>query len=683
MKNYIMILTIIAFFAAMVFSVTGCGDDSTDTNTNTVSGGAHPYRILSIGASFTRDAMTYMRDILIQNGVADRDIEIVNAYIGGQTLEGHTTCAKYELKQYTRQSFGKNGAMMEVNNVTSKSIIAGNDWDLIVFQQGADRAGNLSYYKDDDIAYLINYAKQHCPNKDVKIGFHMTWAYAKNSTQTAFGDYAGDQMTMYNAIVDVVNKKIVSNNDFDIIIPSGTAIQNARTIFGDRLNSDGYHLNDLGRFIAGAMWVKEIFNLDINVFDSYQAMNDYSFDSEIIANIKKCVDDAIANPYKITDNGGGNEAQGVPLEINGSWHSTQWAETFTFDTEAKTFIKMKDEGWGEKGLITWTTTYNPNTLVCTITHNTSDGINWNVASSTAQLVWIRTYSASEDTMQINGHEYNKSNPDMGFGGMEPYRILSIGASFTRDAMRYMRDMLVENGVDSEKIAIVNAYIGGQTLKGHVDCARNDSATYTRESFGSGGAVARTYEVTSRSILESNHWDIVSFQQGAAQAGTLSAYNDDDITYLINFVKQYCPNSNVKIVFYMTWAYAQGSNQQAYINFGDQITMYNSIVDAVQTSILPKLIPDGAFECIIPAGTAFQNARTVFGDTLCGSDTYHASDLGRFIAGATWLRQLYDMGIDSFDSYKTLTITLSHDDILKIEKCVKDAYEHPFVITNQQ
>ena len=56
---------------------------------------------------------------------------------------------------------------------------------------------------------------------------------------------------MYNAIVDCV-KDLMKEYHFDILIPSGTAIQNARTSsLGDTFNRDGYHLKrTYGRYTA-------------------------------------------------------------------------------------------------------------------------------------------------------------------------------------------------------------------------------------------------------------------------------------------------------------------------------------------------------------------------------------------------------------------------------------------------
>lgn len=386
-----------------------------------------------------------------------------------------------------------------------------------------------------------------------------------------------------------------------------------------------------------------------------------------------------------TDNSGKSSGQPSvsPPALDGSWHSKLHHETFTFDVTAKTFLKMDDDGWGERGTFTW----NAEKIICSITHVTTDGVTWNLPPPDKQIIWPRTYSiVSSKLIKINNNDYllRDSALETGTGGKAPYRILSIGASFTRDSMRYMRDILIANGVNDDDITIVNAYIGGQTLAGHASCAENGTETYVRQSFGINGEIINAYGMSSKAILESNDWDIVSFQQGAAQAGNISAYNDTDIAYLIKFVKDHCPNPNVKIAFHMTWAYNSKHNIYPGTH-ADQMAMYSAIVNAVKTKIVPKLVINGGdFSFIQPSGTAFQNARTIFGDTLNISDNYHANDLGRFIAGATWLRQLYgeDMKVGILDSYQTLSLLLRKEDITKIEKCVEDAIIKPFEVTDQ-
>jgi hypothetical protein len=377
---------------------------------------------------------------------------------------------------------------------------------------------------------------------------------------------------------------------------------------------------------------------------------------------------------------------GDPAAFEGSWYNSQWSETFTFHFAdgVGTFTKMKDEGWGERGTFTCTETR----FTCVIT-DIYDGGSWKQPEPNATLVWPRTYKFENGNLIINDeHVYvpkatqpgNEPYPHT--GGKAPYRILSIGASFTRDAMSYMRDMLIANGVDNNDIVIVNSYIGGCTLAQHAANAKSGSPAYERMSFGRRATITSEYGVALLDIVKSSEWDYVNIQQGADQAGNISTYSDEDIAYLIKYIKDNCPNPDVKIIFHMTWAYAKNTTQSVWnsIYGGDQLNMYNMIVDTVQAKIVPY-VTSGDFAFIIPSGTAIQNARGFFGDTL-NSDGYHLNDRGRFIAGAMWLKKIYGLNIDGaftsdYQALNNFTITL--DDMVKIQKSVDDALANPFEV----
>lgn len=67
-------------------------------------------------------------------------------------------------------------------------------------------------------------------------------------------------MTMYNAIIAAVNQAADYHTEIEFVIPSGTAIQNARTTFlGDNFNRDGYHLDlGIGRYTAACTWLEAL-----------------------------------------------------------------------------------------------------------------------------------------------------------------------------------------------------------------------------------------------------------------------------------------------------------------------------------------------------------------------------------------------------------------------------------------
>jgi hypothetical protein len=127
----------------------------------------------------------------------------------------------------------------------------------------------------------------------------MTWAYQTGSTHPDFVRYSNNQLTMYNAIISAVGEKILTRDDIEDVIPSGTAIQNLRTSFiGDTLTRDGYHLSyDLGRYTAGLTWFMKITHFSI---DDIEYKPEGITDSEFLA-IKEAVINAVFHPYEITN----------------------------------------------------------------------------------------------------------------------------------------------------------------------------------------------------------------------------------------------------------------------------------------------------------------------------------------------------------------------------------------------
>jgi hypothetical protein len=91
------------------------------------------------------------------------------------------------------------------------------------------------------------------------------------------------------------------------------------------------------------------------------------------------------------------------LLLDGSWHiGAPHNETFTFNMTAKTFEKMNDQHWGEKGTLTCTAA----SFTTTITHLTDDGENWTpyVNDPSKNPVTMRQYVIDGNTLTLN--KYN-------------------------------------------------------------------------------------------------------------------------------------------------------------------------------------------------------------------------------------------------------------------------------------
>ena len=212
-------------------------------------------RILAIGNSFSEDALeSYVDDLAKADGV---QLIIGNMYIGGCSLQTHWANASSNAAAYSYRKI-VNGDTTVYAGRTLASAITDEQWDYISFQQVSQYSGKyVTYYPY--ITNLINYTKSRATNPAVKLCLHRTWAYATNSTHTEYDYYQSNQKIMFDSIVNVT-KRVASEAGLQTIIPSGTAIQNARSSYiGDNFTRDGYHLTTgLGRYVAACTWYQKI-----------------------------------------------------------------------------------------------------------------------------------------------------------------------------------------------------------------------------------------------------------------------------------------------------------------------------------------------------------------------------------------------------------------------------------------
>lgn len=251
--------------------------------------------ILAIGNSFTADAYTNFADLAESAGV--KNYVIAYLYRGGTSLSYHYTAITSGVPGYSYRRWGSDFGYKVTEESTIEDAILEYEWDIITVQQVSQDSGDSTTI-DPALTGLLREVKKLNDNPNTKYGYHMTWAYAKDANHSGFPRYNRDQNLMFNKILETTQTKVVTNPNIDFIIPSGTAIQNVReTRVGDTLTQDGYHLNGIGKYIAGLMWIKQITNVDVFKVGYYPAgLGIYGFLTEI----RKGVNDAYHKPFELT-----------------------------------------------------------------------------------------------------------------------------------------------------------------------------------------------------------------------------------------------------------------------------------------------------------------------------------------------------------------------------------------------
>ena len=249
-------------------------------------------KIIAIGNSFSEDAIeNNLWELLDAAGIP---AIVGNLYIGGCTLERHYNNAMADAPEYRYRKV-VNGKTVEKWGVRISEALQEERWTHVSFQQASGVSGIYPTY-NPYLKELIKYVKGFCSPTLI---FHQTWAYSKDSDHGAFPQYGRSQKNMYDFIVNAVSSALADNPEITLLVPSGTAIQNARTsAMGDTFNRDGFHLEfTYGRYAAACTWFAALTGLRA----SDNPWKPASVTEEAAAICRKAADLAVDTPLKVSD----------------------------------------------------------------------------------------------------------------------------------------------------------------------------------------------------------------------------------------------------------------------------------------------------------------------------------------------------------------------------------------------
>jgi hypothetical protein len=219
--------------------------------------------ILCVGNSFAVDVSTYVHQIAKSN---DLDINICVLYIGGCPIDLHWKNFLSKEKAYDFYINGEPKLRCDIFEGLNYM-----KWDYITFQQrSGDSVDSNTFFPE--LTKLMEGIRKY---SNATYLLHKTWSYSKSFSHERYGSNPMDQEAMTK---DIDNAYIEASERSGIkyIIPSGKAIEIARRKYGDKLDRDGYHLNELGRVLTGLLWVTYFTNSKVDV-SKYHSKG-YSYD---------------------------------------------------------------------------------------------------------------------------------------------------------------------------------------------------------------------------------------------------------------------------------------------------------------------------------------------------------------------------------------------------------------------
>lgn len=251
-------------------------------------------KLLFVGNSFALDTIQHAPEIAHALGVERVHFGLL--YVGGCSIDMHYGHAVLDLPAYTYHTNTGDG-WTQKKHVRISEALARDEWDWIAIQHGTK--GTSRYTSPECyerltplVQYLKERASAHC-----KIAFNLTWLGESTRQHHEILSYHGDMRLMREKLIEVTRETVLTNPLVDLLVPTGTAIENARTSKIGLLTRDCYHLSvDKGRYIAGLTFVSTITGLAPDgITWAPEGVDDYARRIAIEA-----AKNAIAAPLQIT-----------------------------------------------------------------------------------------------------------------------------------------------------------------------------------------------------------------------------------------------------------------------------------------------------------------------------------------------------------------------------------------------
>lgn len=334
MKKKFFILVNILFVVTTGMMAFSCEDgDSVLEKTQNQNGSSKKViRLLSIGNSYSSDALMYVPFILRNMGI-NADIQMGLLIQSGSSLKKHVDNFNSEAPNYSFHLHTGESSWSSMSNKTIQYALS-YQWDYVILQQVSGSSTDWSTYQPY-LNQLIEHINEYTRSQ-VKFG----WYTVQSKPAATINGANWDDNTIllnYENIIENA-KRVLNETACEFVIPVGTAIQNARTItaikqLGDYTNNplntsncgyltyDGTHLQEgLPSQIAAYTFVLSILELygfsDYSIIgESTRVTSKWEKGKKIVGRngapigsnaencliAQKCVIMAMQHPFEVTD----------------------------------------------------------------------------------------------------------------------------------------------------------------------------------------------------------------------------------------------------------------------------------------------------------------------------------------------------------------------------------------------
>lgn len=261
--------------------------------------------ILFIGNSFSIDTSTALPEIFKSMGVTNVNVYVL--YRGGCSMKEHYEFYKSGKNAYELYLFNHEGEQKLEKSCSIRNVMRRVPFDIVVFQQYSLDSGNYSTY-EPYLSKLIQAYSINTISPRTTFAFNQTWSYSSKNKKIA--PYK-NPLEMWKSICSSV-KKMKEASGIDVIIPCGTAVQNARSVEAlkteNEFTRDNQHIDlYMGRYLVACTFFESIiapcFGLSIrdNTIEYGKPNKDNQVNSSNRRLLQNCARLAVANNYEVSE----------------------------------------------------------------------------------------------------------------------------------------------------------------------------------------------------------------------------------------------------------------------------------------------------------------------------------------------------------------------------------------------
>ena len=243
---------------------------------------AKVFKVLLIGQSLGQDTVWLLQRVL-STEMPDKEFLVADIYesiaLGDHVKNIQNEAAVYHYYKFTDAGFD------HFEGVSIYQALKDEMWDLIIFNDSTYATTQPREFEDGDHAFMIDYIKQYAA-PGYKLAYNATWANPTmeclwkesnrreppaNVHERFAREFGGSRNLYYEKICENIKQYIETNEVFDYVFHTGTAVQYASETHGvpegapDRsyeLYRDYVHLGDFGRLLVAYQLYAQIYGLE-------------------------------------------------------------------------------------------------------------------------------------------------------------------------------------------------------------------------------------------------------------------------------------------------------------------------------------------------------------------------------------------------------------------------------------